>query len=190
MSSQEKIRQIVEALLFVSDKPLSLEVLKEVLEVDKKEIKSAIEELRSEYQSHHSFKLREVAGGYQLVTDSQWSHWLRKLFQKGRSQRLTRPALETLAIIAYKQPITRPEIESIRGVDVDGVIKTLLERGLIKISGRKKVPGRPLLYGTSKRFLEYFGLNSLEELPPLDQLLKMGEEDGDKADSGENRPAG
>lgn len=170
MICEDKIKFIIEALLFVSERPLSLEQMRSVLELDGSKIKSAIEELKEEYRTKHSFRLREVAGGYQIVTDPEYAPWLRKLFQS-KKERLSRPALETLAIIAYKQPLTRPEIEHIRGVDVDGVVKTLLAKGLIRITGHKKAPGRPLLYGTTRRFLEYFGLNSLEDLPALEQLV-------------------
>ena len=181
MNSNSETKHIIEALLFVSDKPLSLEQLRTVLERDTADIKAALKELKEDYQNKHSFRLREVAGGYQLVTDPEYASWLRKLFQGGRKERLSRPALETLAIIAYKQPITKPEMEQLRGVDVNGVVKTLLEKNLIRIRGRKNVIGRPLLYGTTKRFLEYFGLNSLEELPDLDQLVEMEQENGDKS---------
>ncbi|MCD6080529.1 MAG: SMC-Scp complex subunit ScpB [Candidatus Omnitrophica bacterium 4484_49] len=183
---KQKLKNIIEALLFVSDKPLSLEHIREVVEVEKSEIKSLIEELRQEYLSNHCFRLREVAGGYQMVTDPEYAQWLRKLFRGGRKEKLSRPALETLAIIAYKQPVTKPEIEHIRGVDADGVVRTLLERGLIRIAGRKNVLGRPILYATTKKFLEYFGLNSLNDLPPLDELVKMEETDGNPQDTGEN----
>lgn len=171
----------------MSDKPLSIDNIKEVIGIERGEIKSLLEELKQEYLLNHGFRLREVAGGYQLVTDPEYAHWLRKLFHGGRKERLSRAALETLAIIAYKQPVTKPEIEHIRGVDADGVIRTLLERGLIRIAGRKNVIGRPILYATSKKFLEYFGLNSLDELPPLDELVKMEESDGTGEDKGENR---
>ncbi len=184
---RQKFKNIIEALLFVSDKPISIDTIKEVVGIERPEIRSLIEELKQEYVSNHSFRLREVAGGYQLVTDSEYAYWLRKLFHGGRKERLSRPALETLAIIAYKQPITKPEIEHIRGVAVDGVVRTLLEKGLIRIAGRKNVVGRPLLYTTTKRFLEYFGLNSLDELPPLDELVKMEETDANTQDSREDR---
>ncbi len=180
---EENLKNIIEALLFVSDKPLSIEQIKSLLECDAAAIINAVSLLRQEYQEKHSFRLREVAGGLQLVTDPEYAPWLRKLFQGGRKERLSRAALETLAIVAYKQPITKPEAEKIRGVDVDGVMKKLLEKGLVRITGRKKVAGRPLLYATTKRFLEYFGLNSLEELPPLDQMVEMEQENADKKDT-------
>ena len=185
--SDRKLKLIIEALLFVSDKPITLGQMKDALDTsDTSLIKEAIKELKQEYEQNHSFRIREVAGGYQLVTDPEYAPWLRKLFQSGRKERLSRPALETLAIIAYKQPITRAEIEGIRGVDVDGVIKTLLEKGLIRIAGRKKTVGRPILYATTRKFLEYFGLNSLDELPPLEELVRMEAEDEHRGDQEKN----
>ncbi|HEO64092.1 MAG TPA: SMC-Scp complex subunit ScpB [Candidatus Omnitrophica bacterium] len=179
MENTINIKNAIEAFLFVSDKPLSLDQIKDVLNIDRSEIKSEIDALKEEYKKNHSFRLREVAGGYQMVTDPEYAPWLRKLFQGGQKGRLSKPALETLAIVAYKQPLTKPEIEQIRGVDVDGVIKTLQEKGLVKITGRKQVIGRPLLYATTKKFLEYFGLNSLEELPVLNEFVEMEQENED-----------
>jgi len=186
MNFESKLKYIIEALLFVSDRSLSLDEIKAVLETDKTVIVAGINELKKEYQNNHSFRVREVAGGYQLVTDPEYSSWLRKLFQSGRKERLSRAALETVAIVAYKQPVTKPEVAQIRGVDVDGVMKKLLEKGLVRIAGRKKVVGRPLLYATTKRFLEYFGLNSLKELPPLDELVEMEQENADNENQREN----
>jgi segregation and condensation protein B len=180
MEDNTEIKNIVEALLFVADKPLSLEQIKAVLESDKPEIRSNIEQLKREYEQKHSFRIREVAGGYQIVTDPVYAVWLRKFFQGGRKGRLSKAALETLAIISYKQPITKPQIAQIRGVDVDGVIRNLLEKGLVKIAGRKDVIGKPLIYATTKRFLEYFGLNSLEELPDLDEFSEIEKEDNNE----------
>ncbi len=179
MEDKSQIRSIVEALLFVADRPLSIEQIKAVIEVDKSDIKSNIDELKREYEEKHSFRIREVAGGYQLVTDPVYASWLRKFFQDGRKGRLSKAALETLAIVSYRQPITKPEIAQIRGVDVDGVMRKLLEKGLVKIVGRKDVIGKPLMYATTKRFLEYFGLNSLEELPDLDEFVEMEQEDNE-----------
>jgi len=179
MENETETKSIVEALLFVADKPLSIEQIKAVVEAGKSEIKLSLEELKKEYELNHSFRVREVAGGFQLVTDPVYAHWLRKFFQGGRKGRLSKAALETLAIVAYKQPITKPEMEQIRGVDVDGVVRKLLEKGLVRISGRKNVIGRPLMYATTKRFLEYFGLNSLEELPDLDEFVEMEQENNE-----------
>ncbi|MDP8215791.1 MAG: SMC-Scp complex subunit ScpB [Candidatus Kaelpia imicola] len=179
MENKAETKSVIEALLFVADKPLSIEQIKAVMEADRSEIKSNIEELKREYELKHSFRIREVAGGYQLVTDPIYARWLRKFFQGGRKGGLSKAALETLAIVAYKQPITKPEMEQIRGVDVDGVMRKLLEKGLVKIIGRKSVIGRPLMYATTKRFLEYFGLNSLEELPDLDKFVEMEQEENE-----------
>ncbi len=174
----ESIKRVVEALLFISESPLPLERIGGVIEeVDPSEIRKAIEELKSEYESSkRSLVIQEVAGGYQMTTDPLYAPWLRKFLKKTHGEKLSGPSLETLAIVAYKQPVTRQEIEFIRGVNVEGVLKALLEKGLIRIQGRKEIIGRPLLYGTSREFLEYFGLNSLEELPPIEEFVQQGEE--------------
>jgi len=170
------LKKIVEALLFASAEPLSSEKLQNLTrerEADRQELSKCLKELQTEYDNQErSFRLVRVARGYQLQTRESYAFWVRKLFQPRRYLRLSQPALETLAIIAYKQPVTRPEVESIRGVNVDGVIRNLLERELIKISGQKEVVGRPYLYRTSKRFLEHFGLNSISDLPPLEEREK------------------
>ena len=173
----DNLHRIIESLLFANDDPLSLEKLKELLEgAGKKEIRQAITDLQKFYDDTGSaIRVAELAGGYQLLTREEYAPILQKLYRGRSASRLTQRALETLAIIAYKQPITKQEMEAIRGVNVDGVVKTLLERNLIKIEGRQKAPGNPLLYATTKRFLQYFGLNSLESLPKLkeiDELLK------------------
>ncbi|MDD5613976.1 MAG: SMC-Scp complex subunit ScpB [Candidatus Omnitrophica bacterium] len=186
MEKTVNVKNAIEAFLFVSDKPLSLDQIKNILNVDKSEIKNEIDVLKEEYEKNHSFRLREVAGGYQMVTDPEYAPWLRKLFQVGQKGKLSKPALETMAIVAYKQPLTKPEIEQIRGVDSDGVIKTLLEKGLVRITGRKQVIGRPLLYATTKRFLEYFGLNSLEELPVLNEFVEMEQNNENDRDQKED----
>lgn len=172
---QEQAKRIIEALLFTSDKPLTLVQIKEVLdEEDSQVIKTLIAQLKDEYtNSGRSFNITEVAGGYQLVTDPQYAPWLSKLYRKSRAEKLTHPSLETLAIIAYRQPITRLEIEDIRGVNVEGVLKTLLERSLVRISGKKDIPGRPFLYNTTRQFLEFFGLECLEDLPKLEEFSEM-----------------
>lgn len=195
-----QIKQIIEALLFTSDKPLTITQIKEVLEdVDTRMIKSQIEQLRRDYtDTKRSFNIVEIAGGFQISTDPRYAPWLQKLYRKSHQERLSRPSLETLAIIAYRQPITRLEIEDIRGVNVDGVLKTLLEKSLVRIYGRKQVPGRPFLYSTTRQFLEFFGLGSLEDLPRLEEFEGMdnkisystgGKKDGeDKKTSKEDRP--
>ena len=168
---REEAKRIIEALLFVSDKPVSIDTLKEVLkEIDPTEVRAVIEELNKEYASSgRSFSIKEIAGGFQMLTDPVYSKWISALYKRG-PDRLTGPSLETLAIIAYKQPITRSDIEAIRGVNVDGVLRTLEERGLIRTKGRVDAPGRPILYGTTNEFLQHFGLKSLEELPKLKEF--------------------
>lgn len=191
---QELVKQIIEALLFVSEKPLTIAQIKEVLEeLDVQAIKTAIAQLQDEYRaSRRSFNIIEVAGGYRISTDPKFAPWLSKLYSKSRAEKLSRPSLETLAIVAYRQPITRLEIEDIRGVNVEGVLKTLMERALVRISGRKQIPGRPFLYSTTREFLELFGLQTLTDLPNLEEfgeLIKRGEYDVKIEDTTqENRP--
>jgi len=180
--TSEEAKKIIETLLFVSEKPLSLERIKEILEVFEKDtISTLIEELKNEYQQNNrTFTVEEVGGGYRLATDSFYGPWIRKLFKMDRRDRLTMPSMETLSIIAYKQPITKSEIEAIRGVNVDGVLKNLLERNLTRITGRKEIMGRPFLYGTTREFLIHFGLNSLEDLPGLKEFSEEEIELGKK----------
>ena len=175
MKSNEEIKRILEAILFVSEKPLSPLELKNVIEdADIGALREIVETLKNEYsQQGRSFQITEVAGGYQFLTKPEFGVWIKKLYKSRFTEKLSGPALETLAIIAYKQPLTRAEIEVIRGVNVDGVVKTLLERELIRVAGRKEVIGRPILYGTTKKFLEYFGLNSLESLPSLKEFSEQ-----------------
>lgn len=170
MDRDEK-KRIIEALLFVSDKPVSIDTLKDVLkEAEPTEIRAVIEDLNNEYASSgRSFSIKEIAGGFQMLTDPMYSRWISALYKRP-PDRLTGPSLETLAIIAYKQPLTRSEIEAIRGVNVDGVLATLEERQLIRTRGRVDAPGRPILYGTTTEFLQHFGLKSLEELPKLKEF--------------------
>ncbi|MCX5693498.1 MAG: SMC-Scp complex subunit ScpB [Candidatus Omnitrophica bacterium] len=167
-----QIKNIIEAMLFVSDKPLFLSEIKSVLEGSNvNEIKEVIAELAGEFETHgRALRVKEIAGGYQIVTDPVLAPWLKKLYKTAGSDRLSGPSLETLAIIAYKQPASKPEIEAIRGVNVDGVLKTLIEKNLVKIMGRRETVGRPIIYGTTQEFLQYFGLNSLEELPRLEEF--------------------
>ena len=162
------IKRVIEALLFVSEKPLTVDDLRQALDGTEEEIvKEAIEELKEHYaKSERSFNIAELAGGYQIVTNPEFSPWISKLFKRDETK-LSGPSLETLAIIAYKQPLTRNEVERIRGVNVDGVLKTLLDKNLIKVRGRKDAPGRPIAYGTTDEFLKLFGLKGLEQLPKL-----------------------
>jgi len=168
---RDERKLVVEALLFVSDKPVSIDVLKDVIkDVDPTEIRAIIEDLNAGYASSgRSFSIKEIAGGFQMLTDPVYSKWIAALYKRP-PDRLTGPSLETLAIIAYKQPLTRSDIEAIRGVNVDGVLGTLEERGLIRTRGRLEAPGRPILYGTTTEFLQHFGLKSIEELPKLKEF--------------------
>jgi len=179
---REEIKSILESLLFVADGPLTVQRFAEVLDgVDKETIHALILELQSELEApSRGLQLVEVAGGYQLRTAKVNADWVKK-FLGGRPARMGRATLETLAIIAYRQPITKAEIESIRGVDVDGVITTLLERNLIRAVARKDVPGRPFLYGTTGEFLQLFNLKDLTELPTLKETdeISLPEISGD-----------
>jgi segregation and condensation protein B len=183
------VRAIIEALLFVSEVPLSLAKIKELLSMyTHGEITAALDDLREEYGGEsHGFALVEVAQGYQLRTKPEYAGWVRKL-NKMTPTRLSRAALETLAIIAYKQPILRSEVEAIRGVDVGGVLHVLLEKKLIKIMGRKNVPGRPFLYGTTQKFLEVFSLQDLSSLPNLKELegFAKGPAEAEGAEAGDD----
>jgi len=168
----ESLKKVIEALIFASDKPLSIKQIKDILgDVDTRLIRKLINELKDEYTKHRrSFNITEVAGGFQFATDSTYGRWLKKLYKIKQTDYLTGPSLETIAIIAYRQPATKAEIEFIRGVSVDGVISSLLQKGFVRIVGKKDVVGRPFLYGTTALFLQYFGLNSIEELPVLSEF--------------------
>lgn len=167
----ETLKSIVESLLFVAEGPLTLQRLAEVIEgADRSEITAALEQIRTDLDSNRrGVRLVEVAGGYQLRTPKENADWVKK-FLGGRPARMGRATLETLAIIAYRQPVTKAEIEAIRGVDVDGVVNTLMERSLIRAVGRKDVPGRPFLFGTTPEFLQLFNMKDLSELPTLKEL--------------------
>ena len=168
---REEVKSIIDSLLFVADGPVTLQRFQEVIEgSNKDEIRSALVELQKELENGpRGVRLVEVAGGYQMRTAKGNAEWVKK-FLGGRPARMGRATLETLAIIAYRQPITKAEIEAIRGVDVDGVISTLLERELVRAVARKDVPGRPFLYGTTQQFLELFNLKDLTQLPTLKEM--------------------
>ncbi|MDE3066288.1 MAG: SMC-Scp complex subunit ScpB [Verrucomicrobiota bacterium] len=187
-----ELKSILESLLFSAQKPLSVKELREVLanaaaaedaEADTRslakakegEVTAALEQLAREHEAAaRSYRLACVAGAWQFVTQPEFAPWLRALVGvKARPPRLSQPALETLAIIAYRQPVTRAEVEQIRGVNVDGVMQTLMERGLVESVGRAEVVGRPQTYGTTALFLEYFGLRGLEDLPAADELRRL-----------------
>lgn len=181
-----EVKQIVGAMLFASRQPLNAKQIKSVFprvsltyggmteqfgEVRVKDIEEALEAFRVQLEeSNLGFKLVEVAGGFRLQNDKVCGPWLRELLEKGKPQRLSRPALETLSIIAYRQPLARSEVEAIRGVASDSIVRTLLEMQLIKVVGRSEMPGKPWLYGTTNAFLEYFGLKSMDDLPGLAEL--------------------
>lgn len=193
-SQTDKIQGIVEALVFAADEPLPLKQIQDLIDdVKPSEIKKAVEALNHEYkQTGRAFQIVEAAGGYQMVTRDSYSQYLRKLFQKKVKSRLSQAALETLSVIAFKQPVSRVEVDAIRGVNSDGVVHNLLERKLITISGRAEGAGRPLLYKTTKEFLRYFGINDVSDLPrprELEELLKeSGDQSGGDLQNKESRP--
>jgi len=171
-----EVKNIIEAILFVSNNPISKAQMMEVLgATDKKDLELAIKDLNQEYtEANHSFRIEEIAGGWQLRTRAEFSSWIKRMLNIQHREHLSGPALETLAIIAYKQPITKAEIEGIRGVSADYILHSLIDRKLIRITGRKNIIGRPFLYGTSKEFLGHFGLAGLKDLPDID-VLKLKE---------------
>src|SRR4051812_49652673 len=180
------LTQVIEALIFAAQKPLTARELaaaingagsdddllpNEFAKATEAQVAAALEQLKIEYvQQSRAFQLAEPSEGWQLVSDPAYAPWVRQLFPAAKPARLTPPSLETLAIIAYRQPITRADIEAVRGVAVDGVLQNLMERGLVKIGGRAEVPGRPLLYETTQFFVEHFGLRDLDELPNAQEL--------------------
>ncbi len=171
MEDKDK-KSLLEALLLFSGETLTPSTLKAVTEIDEPEIGRLMEGLISDYRSRDGgIFISEVAGGYRMITNPRFAAWIKKL-KGSESSKLSPASLETLAIIAYKQPIIKAEIEQVRGVNSDGVIKTLLDKRLIKIIGKKEAPGKPLLYGTTREFLEHFGLKDLTELPTLRDLSR------------------
>jgi segregation and condensation protein B len=185
--AQDTVKAIIEALLFSSDKPILIEQIKNVFsDLEPTRVRKILEELKSEYENNgRGLRISEVAGGFQMITAANLSSFLKKFYKQKHAQSFSKPALETLAIVAYKQPVTRLEIESIRGVNVDGVVKHLKDLRIIRISGRKKAPGRPFVYSTTREFLEYFGLKSLEELPKMENFSSLLPAQEDK---NENKP--
>lgn len=173
--TENNLNSTIEALLFASEKPLTVEQVKKVLgNLGTDQIREALTELKAEYeQNSRGIRITEIAGGFQMTTSPDLAFFLKKLYKERRLERLSKPALETLAIIAYKQPLTKAEVQTLRNVNVDGVIKTLLDKDLIRISGRKKSPGRPHVFGTTRQFLEYFGLKSLEDLPKMEEFKQI-----------------
>jgi segregation and condensation protein B len=188
---RERLKSVIESLLLVAEAPLTLKRLVDALEglegVERQGIIDSIAELQAEYErGARGFRIAEVAHGYQLRTPAENADWVRRIVQ-GKQARLTRPSLETLAIIAYRQPVTKAEVEGIRGVGIDGVLTTLLERRLVRIVGRKDVAGRPFLYGTTGEFLTTFNLKDLSQLPTLKE---MEEVTAAVAETGGEEPAG
>src|SRR6266516_829930 len=180
------LSRVIEGLLFSAQKPLSIREIATAIKgadaeeelspnqfarVSEAEVAGALEQLKVEYiEQERAFQLNEKAEGWQLATDPKYARWVRQIFPAPKPARLSAPALETLAIIAYRQPITRADVEAVRGVNIDGVLQTLMERGLVKIAGRAEIPGRPLLYETTQFFLDHFGLRNLDELPNVEEL--------------------
>ncbi|MFH0947441.1 MAG: SMC-Scp complex subunit ScpB [Elusimicrobiota bacterium] len=166
-----EIKKIIEALLFVSPSPLKLEVIIEIAEKSADEIHQAITELSKDYEEKQSpLQIVEIAGGWQFSTKRDFAPFIKKLFKEETTLKLSSSALETLAIIAYKQPITRAEIEQIRGVETSAVIRTLVEKNLVRNCGKKETVGAPFLYGTTQQFLIYFGINSTDDLPSIEEI--------------------
>jgi len=175
---KKTVKAIVESLLFINEKPIELTELAQILEVSKNQIEDSLEDLTQEYSQRQSgICIVKVAGGYQMCSSPDSEPWVKRMYQERGKQKLSTASLETLAIVAYKQPVTRIEIEAIRGVNVDGVVRKLTELGLIKIGGRKDVVGKPFLYITTRKFLEYFGINSLKDLPKLEDFVALAQTD-------------
>ena len=201
MEKHDELTYAIEALLFASERPLTITQIKEAFsaimpanpsqssdmtsrrmtgassggeeKIDEGDIRKSLHALKLDYElGRRGFRLFEIAGGYQIVTDSRFEAPLKRFFQERIKKHLSQATLETLSIIAYRQPVTRADIEFVRGVNVDGAIRTLMEKGLIKITGKKEAPGRPLLYGTTPLFLEHFCLSSIQDLPPLAQYTE------------------
>ncbi len=170
------VKRIVEAILFSSSDPVSINTLSKITELKPGAIFNIVEALNREYEERgNSFRIRKIGNGFQMVTLPEYGKWVARLNHKGKRKLLTKTMLETLAIIAYNQPVTKPDIDKLRGVDSGWVIGELLEKGFIKIKGRDKRPGNPFLYVTTQKFLEYFGLSSLDELPKIEEFDKKNE---------------
>lgn len=199
-----ELKQIVGALLFGAKEPISPGQIKRVLarvaesrggsardfaKATEGDIRDAIDELREELQTRkYGWQITEVAHGYRLENDPACGPWLRELLNRGKSSRLSRPALETLAIIAYRQPVTRAEIEAVRGVAVDQIVRNLLDMQLIRAVGRSELPGRPWLFATTTRFMEYFGIKGLDDLPGIEELRRINEEKSRATPAAESSP--
>jgi segregation and condensation protein B len=170
-SETPTVESVIEAILFATDEPLTDGKLASIVETTAKQVRESVENLNAKYTANHSaFRIEPIAGGYQMLTLNLYNPWLKKMLRARCDSKLSPAAMETLAIIAYKQPIIRADIEAIRGVAVGEVIRSLMYKGLVKIAGRAEILGRPMLYGTTKKFLEVFGLNSLKDLPKAEEL--------------------
>ncbi|MDQ3170541.1 MAG: SMC-Scp complex subunit ScpB [Acidobacteriota bacterium] len=170
----DQLKATIEALIFASPEPMSLKMLCKLLDGEPKEdVQAALDEVRASYDRPGGLQFVEVAGGYQIVTRPELHEWVRRLFHERTTSKLSVAALETLAVIAYRQPVTAPEIADIRGVNTSGVLATLIDRKLVKIVGRKQVVGRPFMYGTTRDFLERFGLNDLTDLPKVEDMSEL-----------------
>jgi len=167
------VESVVEAVLFASDESLTPARLSDIVSTNVRQLRKHIDDLNEKYKANNNaFRIEQIAGGYQMLTLGEYNHWLKKLVRARDDGKLSQPALETLAIIAYKQPIIRADIEAIRGVAAGEMIRNLMYKGLVKITGRAEIVGRPMLYGTTKKFLEVFGLNALKDLPKAEELKK------------------
>jgi segregation and condensation protein B len=183
----DDLKNIIESLLFVAEEPLTIEQIKQVLSLpDTKLIRQTLNELMGDYEDRQgAFGLHEVAGGYQFRSRPEYVPWIKRLLQP-KPSRLSKAALETLAIIAYKQPMIRSDVEHLRGVDCGGVLRMLLERKLIRVLGRKEIPGRPLIYATTKQFLQVFDLKNLKDLPSPKEIEALGLETLEETEAEEN----
>jgi len=179
----DDLKNIIESLLFVAVEPLTIDNLKKIIpDAQAKELIEALEELAADYETRQGgFYLNHVAGGYQIRTRPEYKEWIKRMLRP-KPLRLSKAALETLAIIAYKQPVIRSDVENIRGVDCGGVLRVLLERKFIRVLGRRDIPGRPLIYATTKRFLEVFDLKNLKDLPTPKEIEEFGRELSEEMD--------
>ena len=182
------IKNIIESLLFAAQEPLTIDRLKKIITgAQSQELRAALDELAADYETRQGgFYLNHVAGGYQIRTRPEYKEWIKRMLQP-KPLRLSKPALETLAIIAYKQPVIRSDVEHIRGVDCGGVLRVLLERKFIRVLGRKEIPGRPLIYATTKRFLEVFDLKNLKDLPTPKEIEEFGSALAEEMDETERK---
>jgi segregation and condensation protein B len=184
LATQTTVDSVVEAVLFACDEPVTVAKLAGIVECTPKQIKTSVEALNQQYKQHNrAFRIEQIAGGLQMLTLPYYDHWLRKMIKVRADNKLTPSALETLAIVAYKQPAIRADIEAIRGVASGEMLRGLMVKGLVKMVGRAEVVGRPMQYGTTKKFLECFGLNSLKDLPQIEELKRPQVESDENEDA-------